>query len=459
MERIAPINGLNLDAPITELKAGDALRCDDWVCRSEGLTTRDGYSVVRDETGETFESMLSYPGQLFGATDDAIYPVSGAARTGMLSGDWAHEVIANPGGQHLVAVNGADALQHYNGVTWDEPTISGIGSTELFAVTKYVRRLFFAEKNSLNLYYLPLNAFSGTVSVIPLHAQFTLGGSIVAVGSDNANLYIATEKQIAIYQGTNPDRDETFARIGVYRIPEPVGKHSISNGAILTVDGLLSIADVAQSADSTKAFGSISRKADKQIAGATQVVDSLDARFLMLGGGTQQWVKSDTGGWTRFTGFPSATFWIEHDDGLYFATSDGKMCKYGGVLDDDAPIRAFSVSDFARYGTTAKKQFKRIRSFYTAAHPYVPKMQLLIDYENLPDDFEAVNIDDTFWFWSDVTWPRQPMPWYREISAKVQPWRTVTGRGVTAAVMKSVQTKTPIIWTGYEMTFKRGKQH
>lgn len=459
MERIAPVNGLRLDAPITALEQGDALRCDDWVCRSDGLTTRDGYSVVREETDETFASMLSYPDQLFGATDDAIYPVSGAARTGMLSGDWAHTVISNPGGQHLVAVNGADSLQHYNGVVWDEPTINGISSAELFAVTQYFRRVFLAEKDSLNLYYLPLDAFHGTVSVIPLHAQFTLGGSIVALGADATNLYIATEKQLAVYRGTNPDNDDTFGLVGVYRIPEPVGKHCFANGAILTVDGLLSIDAIMVSPNSVKSINSLSRKADKQITGATQIVDSLEAKLTMLGGGVQQWVMSDTGGWSRFTGFSNAVFWIEHDDGLYFVTSDGKICKYDGALDDEAPIASFAVSDFARYRTTAKKQFKRIRSFYKAAHPYIPKMQLLMDNKNLPDDFEAANIDDTYWYWSDVTWPRQPMPWYREISSKITPWRSVKGRGTTAAVMKSVLTKTQIVWTGYEVTFKQGKSH
>ena len=46
-------------------------------------------------------------------------------------------------------------------------------------VCKYQNRLFFIEKNSMNAWYLPLNAVGGLLSLIPLSGATSRGGHLV----------------------------------------------------------------------------------------------------------------------------------------------------------------------------------------------------------------------------------------------------------------------------------------
>ena len=416
-------------------------------------------------------SLLGYQDRVFAATADTIFDGASEAVTGLLGGSWSSGMISNPGGRWLVAVNGVDEARKYGGFTWSISEITGVNSRDLFALTVHQRRIFAAEKESLRVWYLGLDCIEGEASPIPLHAQCRLGGSVVALAtlqpqggiSTGDELVIATsEGEIVVYTGTNPDKAGEWSLRGVWRIPKPVGANCFARmGGILTIlteKGVMPIPAVLSRPDSAKPVTSLSQSIDV-ITGAVSIIDSAAASFTLVDAGTVQYVRSDTGAWSRFTGFSTATCWMDSANALWFGRSDGKVCRYGGETDDGSPIRSFAVDSFSKFGVSNRKSFKRARPTYTLAHPYVPRIEMLTDYREPPSSFDAANLDARYWEWNEITWPSTPLPWYAgEVSSRLQPWRSIGGHGVAGALMMSIQTMTPVIWTGYDVGFEIGGQ-
>lgn len=261
-QRTSPVRGIDLSRPVTAMKEGTALRLDDFVCRSDGVRVRPGYTVAASGVGDAVVSLLSYPGQLFAATDDGLYADGALAVGSLLSGDWSSALIANPGGTHLVAVNGADVARRYDGVTWGEAEITGVNSRSLTCLTEHANRLWAVEKNSLTVWHLATDAVEGAAQPLHLEGQCKLGGKAVAVagfGEGDPRLAIVTDKgELVIYTITNPALKDGIALKGVLRVPAPVGKRCftrLGSGrlGLLTVKGLLSVPDIVAPRESARA--------------------------------------------------------------------------------------------------------------------------------------------------------------------------------------------------------------
>lgn len=462
------MRGLNLADPLTGMKDGYALRLDNWVCRSDGLHVRQGCEVVTEEHGGPITALMGYPGHVFAATATEVFDGQASVLSGLGGGAWQSALLANPGGLHLVAVNGVDTPRRYDGLAWHTAVVTGTDATKWHTVVEHHRRIFAAEKNSLRLWYLGLNAIGGPATPIHLEAQCKKGGQIAAVaslqpsggrGADSQLVIVTTEGELIVYAGANPDVAATWTLSGVWNVPKPRGRRAFAQVggalALLTDKGLLPIPAILSEKDSGKPTKSMSAGIDPALhADTVGVVESASAELVVLYGADHQWTLTPYG-WSRFT-LPSARVWAEVNGALYFGTTTGEVCRYGGDLDGPAPIRSFAVDAFSQFGTPNTKVFNRVRALYRAAHPYVPRIELLTNYRDPPADFDAANIDDRYWQWSDVTWPRQPMPWVRETSSELQNWRGISGHGHSAAIMMSMQSRTPVIWTGYETTFQAG---
>lgn len=466
--RPAPLRGLNLSDPITALKEGDALRLDDWVCRSDGLHTRGGYTVVWGQYGAPVAALLSYPGQLLTCTATAIYDEGTPVQTGCLGGDWQGIVQANPGGQHLVCVNGADLPKTFGGWQWGEAGITGVNGRNLFALALHQRRVFLLERNTLNVWYLGIDAIGGPASVFPMHAQCRKGGHVAGIaslsgdggrGPDDRICIVTSEGELIVYAGADPDFKASWQLVGVWNVPKPLGTRPFGqiggSLALLTADGVIDIPRALASSEGGRP--SLSERVDPLIGTKGRaIIDSGSAGVMLVDAGATQLVRSDQG-WSRFTGFSDASCWAEHSGALYFGTSSGQLCRYGAEDDANVPIQSFAVDAFSPLGTGANKTMRRVRPHYKLAHPYVPRIEALTDYREPPASFAAANTDSRYWQWDEVTWLSQPLPWYRvNVSSRVHLWRSLSGRGRDVALMMSLQTKSPVIWTGYDVAFEAG---
>src|SRR5690606_10246856 len=115
--------------------------------------------------------------------------------------------FATTGGQYLTVVNGEDAPLQFDGSSWTTASISaeGLVAANLFTVAAYAERLWFAEKDTFNVWYLDAQAISGTPTKLWLGALFKLGGSlsnIVTWSADSGSLladfiaFVSTEGEV-----------------------------------------------------------------------------------------------------------------------------------------------------------------------------------------------------------------------------------------------------------------------
>lgn len=287
------------------------------------------YATVGTGIGSGYvKSFLRYKNGLqenfFAAIDSGIYDVSSISDpdvspapsvSGTSNGRWSSTQFAVTGGVFLVAVNGSDTAQIFNGEIWMEAGtdtvsqidfsdetgpfvagevvtgatsgasgtvltsysasgagylllkditggpfdagevlngsisgsatstnedfivfngITGVATNTLNYVWTYKNRLFFIQENSMDAYYAGLDSIGGTLTRFPMGGIFPLGGSLLfgaswsldssgAGGLSAQCIFVTTEGEVAVYQGSDPSSAQDWSLVGVYRIGKPLG--------------------------------------------------------------------------------------------------------------------------------------------------------------------------------------------------------------------------------------------
>jgi hypothetical protein len=265
----APRRGWVRNENLAKHKPEGATVLENWFPTATGARVRRGstkYATIG--AGAAVGAIMSYLNgnlaKLFAANGSAIYDITtvananvspAAAVSGLTSGDWSYVQFANASGVYLVCVNGADTRQIYDGSAWTtSPSITWSGAA-FSHVWAWKQRLFFIEKGTLNAAYLAADALGGTATRLNLGGVFKLGGSLLfgatwsyesaGSGLADACVFVTTEGEAAIYEGTDPSSASTWALKGVYRIGRPLGKNaSMKAGgdlAIATDIGLVAL--------------------------------------------------------------------------------------------------------------------------------------------------------------------------------------------------------------------------
>lgn len=460
--RDAPMRGVNRVDNTRKLEGGQFGQVvDNFICRSDGLTVRPGFTVTSTE-GYGVTSLLNYPAQVLARTD----------------GDWMGEPMANPGGVHLLAGKGDAAPIHYDGTTWDQPDIYSadglLDTTKIDGIIQHNGRFFGFLKNDLEVVYLDRRAFHGQAWSLPMHALFDKGGHVAAIASmtndggelPGDSLCVATTAgQLAVYDGANPDFRESWRLRGVYDIPKPVGKRAFARMggtlALQTEDGTVSLPNALATTKGQRSAMTASRTIGA-VTGATSVLDSQYQQLALIHAGDEQWVQdAETKGWSRWLHL-DATCWLEGHDALYFGRADGAVCKMVNGASDGVDqnghgitIKTLMIDAFSRFGVQKRKIFRRIRPHCHQAQPYFPRMEFLLDYNNIPSSWDAVRKDHKYWYWPDVHYGMMPAQWERGMSSFVGPWRGIAGHGDAAALVFGAQwLEVEAKFLGYDVEFE-----
>ena len=181
--------------------------------------------------------------------------------TGQTSGNWNVVQFATAGGQFLIGVNGTDPAFVYDGATFAATTItvpfgSGLDTSDLSYVWVYKQRLYFLQKNSMNVWYLPVDSIGGALTLLPLGGVFVRGGTLTwgqswsldsggSGGLSEQCVFVTTEGEVAAYQGLFPG-DASWAKVSSYRIGRPMGDKAFMRAGgdivIATTVGFVSLA-------------------------------------------------------------------------------------------------------------------------------------------------------------------------------------------------------------------------
>jgi hypothetical protein len=133
----APIGGWNARDSLAEMSPTDAVKMENWFPTPTDVTLRKGYS--KSSTGITGQvnSLMNYAGatsqKLFAVAGTTLYDATSStastAVTGLSNDKFQHTNFSTTGGHFLVACNGADAVQIYNGTYWFSVATTSTGAT------------------------------------------------------------------------------------------------------------------------------------------------------------------------------------------------------------------------------------------------------------------------------------------------------------------------------------------
>lgn len=400
----------------------------------------------------------------------------------LASGIWSFEQFATPGGTFLVGVNGVDTPLIFDGTNWaTTPAITGVNPTTLSFVFASKFRLWFIQKDTMNIYYLAPNSIGGAAILLPLGGIFTLGGSLVFGGTwsiesgdgpSEQTVFVTSEGEIATYRGSDPSSDTTFTRQGVFRVGKPLGPNAfIRAGGDLLIStdiGLIPLSTAFQrdvSALSAVAV-SYSIEVDWNAAVAAQPspdwhVELWPTQQMMLvapanpaGSVPEIFVANvRTGAWGAYTGWNVLCMTV-FNDRLFFGSDSGKIVEAEVTGSDQGTAYTCTVAPlFDPLGSPAAlKTGLESRAVLRATSKPNPKMSVQADYvislPPAPDD--TTSVASNLWgtgIWGTAQWgtaaaPKTFLPWQSTPGAgyALSPTTQITSGSLSAPDVELVQT-------------------
>ena len=412
----SPYLGWNARGNLSNMDPREAIQMDNVFPGVQTVGVRKG--CVSHVTGApaNIKSLLPYSGtttnKLFAAASSGIYDVTasgaiGAAVAACTNGEWESLNIATAGGNFLFAVNGVDSAKTFDGAAWAVPAITVATSSTWGYVTLHKKRIWAVQKNTMNLWYLPVDSIAGAATLFPVGSLFKKGGYVVAIGAwsldggsglDDLFVIVSSNGEIAVYQGTDPASSATWSLVGVFNVAKPVGKKPLLDygGDLLYLSqvGLLPLSVLMQSTiidrskqisynidgaflDATEAYGSIfgwqmltHKSANLLIVNVPISVDSISYQFVM---------NTITKAWCRFTNW-NAACWAEFNGLVYYAVGANVFQAWIGTTDVDDPIVGSVMQAYASLGSRQQKNVTLCRPNFGLAGSAQISMALDTDF-------------------------------------------------------------------------------
>ncbi|MBB3594371.1 hypothetical protein FHX08_004775 [Rhizobium sp. BK529] len=453
----APIRGVVLNEPLGNSKPGGARVLENFFPTTTGARTRGGSQKVATIGTEPVRRMWAFKSgsaeEFFASDEENIFNITSVADpdvppvpvvTGQSEGYYSVAQFGTAGGNYLYAVNGADDAQLYDGLTWkaintlSTPAFSGVATAALSFVWSFASRLFFVEKNTMNVWYLPVDSIGGAASVFSLAGVFQDGGSVLAGGKwsldsgdglDDKILFISTEGEVAVFQGLFPG-DASWNKVGVYKITPPVGPNATMSAGgdflVGTQDGIVPISEAVNKDAAALSLSAVTRTIESEWK--KQVPQRASRPWEILKWPTNNMMvvslpgaddgiptlcfaaNLQTGAWGFFTGWDAQCMTLFGGDG-YFGTSKGTIHRMeDGGSDDGLPYTCTYVAlpdQMRRPG--AFKIVHSARATFNSNIPFLPKISASMDYRiDLPAAPQsASDLNTSLWdvgLWDVAVW-------------------------------------------------------
>jgi len=372
----APIGGWVSAQNVAAMAPGTCLKCVNAFPTTTGVRVRGGNikhaTLNTDPTVKPVESLMAYVGasvrHMFGAADGDIYPITTVVDpnviptpdvTGQTSNYYAWQNFATTGGYYMYAVNGTDDALLYDGTAWtpidgaSTPAITGATTSSFSHVNVFRNRLYFVEKNSLTVWYLPVDSIGGAASALSLSGIFSDGGSVFFTatwssesGSSALSDYlvvVSTQGEFAIFQGSYPGGTD-WSLAGVYELGSPLGINGWFKAGgdivVLTDRGAIPVSAARFKDPSALSMDAISkdihpdwaREVSQRRAVPWEAVkwDAKSALFInvpVVSSATppRPFVANlQTGKWCEYTAWDTRCM-VVHDGQMYFGCNDGTV--------------------------------------------------------------------------------------------------------------------------------------
>jgi hypothetical protein len=443
----APVKGWDNSSALAAMDKLSAVQLKNWFPQPGYIEVRKGYrqharNIVSTTT--SIQSLMAWNGpsssKMFAAGGGAIYDTtaSGAVGSAELSGfsenRWQYVNMTTSAGAFLFIVNGTDTPYHYNGSVWTAPSITGTTPSDFIQVNVHKKRLWFVPINSTKAWYLATEAVAGAATGFELGSHFDLGGYLVAMatwtvdggsGPDDMAVFISSKGQVAIYQGTDPASANTWALIGVFNLPAPIGRRCfVKYGTaplLITVTGVLQLT-FALKEDKANVSGVTltSRILNAMNTAAGSYKDNFGWELCVYPQGTRlilniptaenstaiQYVMNTiTGAWCEFDNH-NANCWIVFNEELYFGANEGKVYLADqGSADIADPITAIGQCAYQSFASPGSlKRFSMMQPLVTTVGSARPAVGISVDFRETSSLSTPSGATESSSVWDQARW-------------------------------------------------------
>jgi uncharacterized protein YaiE (UPF0345 family) len=465
------------------MAATDATIMDNWFPSTTSVSIRNGHIAHVTGFAASVESLMTYrastTSKMFAASGTAFYDataagaVGAAVVSGLTNARWQHANFGTVGGQFMSCVNGVDELRLYNGTTWttinagSTPAITGILTSTFKDVQVYGRRLWFTEKNSFRVWYLPLDSIAGAAQSIDFGPLFILGGSLQGMvtwtlsseyQTINFAVFVSSEGEALIYSGDNPANAATFNLVGQFRIGKPIGQRFYarvgSETVMITEDGLIPLSKavfINRGADNDAISYKITNLINEDVATykglfGWQVILFPKNNMILLNSprfgiaDTIQYVMNTiTNAWCRYTGLASYCWALLSED-VFFGGANSVFKAETGYTDNGAGISADLQPAFSYFGEPGvNKLFTAVRPIITTNGQFQPLIRLETDFNSVaPMSAPTLSLVSGNSAWDTAVWDGGIWGGTATISKS---WQSVGGIGFAATIRMTSLSK------------------
>jgi hypothetical protein len=361
--------------------------------------------------------------------------------------------------------------------------ITGVDSKNLIHVNLFKNRLYYTEKNSMKVWYLPTDSIGGAALALDFGGIARMGGYIQAMGTwtidagqgaDDYAVFVTNNGEIIVYNGTDPSDPTKWALKGVWQLGQTFNRKCFLKWAgdllLLTQDGLVPLASALQSSRldprvnvTDKIYYAISQAATLYSGNfGWQIAYFASNNMLLINvptsTGTQQFVMHTISkAWAQFTGINATCFEL-HNELLYFGGNGFVGQYWNGYSDNGSNINASVQQAYSYFD--APGQLKR----YTLVRPIIQTdngfpsilcgINVDFDYQNQLGQIAFNPASTDLGSWDNAVWDVNT--WGGNLSIN-RIWQGVTGLGFSAGINMSVASQgIDVHWVSTDYVMERG---
>lgn len=505
----APVRGLIQNENLSSSGPAGAYVLDNWFPTQTGIRLRKGsFKHATVSAIDKVEKLFTYKSGstevMFAATNDSVFDISSPVDrdtpptpefTGQSNGYYSAQQFGTAGGDFLYIVNGADDARFYDGTSWaaintnTTPHIQGVDSNVFSQVWSFANRLFFIEKQTLDAWYLPVDSIAGAANQFSLNGIMRMGGELVfggrwsldaGDGLDDKCIFVSSEGEVAIYEGTNPGSASEWRLAGLYRIGKPIGKNCTMQAGgdllIATDMGLVPLSAAIQKDYAALNLSAVSSRIkptweksysdrgllpwevakwpseNMMVISQPRATESILPQSLV--------VNLETGAWCRFTGQDVRCLAL-FDDFLFFGANNGCVYRMEATgADDGVPYTGVYVGLYDQMNAlAAHKLAMQARATFIASVPFNVRVSASSNYQpSLPAAPSSVpNFVSNEWdtgLWDQAIWDGS------EVGFRTTRWVSTPAQGYSLAPQIQVTSGTDasptIELVSFDMTYNVG---
>ena len=362
--------------------------------------------------------------------------------------------------------------------------ITGVDSSKFINVNLFKNRLYFTEKDSLNCWYLDVDAIGGPASPLYFGGIARNAGYLQAMGTwtldagqgaDDYAVFVTSMGEVIVYNGTDPDIADKWALKGVWQIGQTFSRRCFFKWSgdllLLTQDGLVPLSSALQSSRldprvnlTDKIYFAVSQAATNYYANfGWQINYFASENMLILNipvtDGMEQYVMHTiTKAWARFTGIQGYCWEVSGDADMHFGGDGVIGTFYTSFADNGQNITAAVQQAYSYFDSPGQlKRFTMVRPILQSTGG-VPSVLCGISTDFQPvDNLGAVSFNpsaqtEAIWDvskWDNAVWAGGL------ITTKV--WQGVTGIGYTGSVNMTVQSRNiELHWASTDYVMENG---